>query len=84
MMVASTIVPVAILIPSPFQVDVHRIQHQTAQIVLFQQVTKMTDGRLVRRRSAPKSTPTNRRNTGDSYKASSAPGSDKSNHCCTK
>src|ERR1700731_1758364 len=33
---------------------------------------------------APSSTNTNRRKAADSYSASSTPGSDRLNHCCTK
>src|ERR1700730_10319704 len=34
--------------------------------------------------ATPRSIPTNRRNTGDSYNASSTPGSERLNHCCMK
>ena len=54
MMVASTIVPVAMRDPPGLQMHVHRVQHQPAQIVLLQQVTEAQHGRLVRRRGHAK------------------------------
>ncbi len=35
------------------QIMVHRVQYGPAQIVFFQQVTELQNGRLVRRRSPP-------------------------------
>jgi hypothetical protein len=48
MMVASTIVPVADADAPGLPMYVHRLQHQTAQIVLLQQMAEAADGRLVR------------------------------------
>src|SRR4030088_3518130 len=55
------------------QMMVHRIQHLPAQLVLLQQMTEAADGRLARCRRNPRSTPTKRRSTADSYNASSTP-----------
>jgi hypothetical protein len=47
--VASTMVPVAILMPLGRQMFVYLVQHRPAQFVLFQQMAEPADGRLVRR-----------------------------------
>src|ERR1700747_1859139 len=58
------------------QMHVHSLQHQTAQIVLLQQMAGSSGAG-----ATPRSTPTNRRSAADSYNASSTPGSDRLNHC---
>ena len=52
MIVASTIVPVRDADALALQIQVHRVQHLAAQLVLFQQMAEVQDRRLVRRRGA--------------------------------
>jgi hypothetical protein len=54
MMVASTIVPVAMPMLPGLQMYVHSLQHQTTQIVRLQRMAEPADAGLVRRRSTAK------------------------------
>ena len=84
MMVASTIVPEVIRMPrlARYRFTVSSIWPHNSR-----SSSKWRKFRIVVSSGAgarPRSTPTNRRSTGDSYKASSTPGSDSANHCCKK
>jgi hypothetical protein len=50
-MVASTIVPVVMRIPL-LQIQVHCVQHLATQFMLYQQMTEVENGRLIRNWSA--------------------------------
>jgi hypothetical protein len=84
MMVASTMVPVEMRMPLARQIQVHRIQDLATQLMRLQQAAKTKDPGLIGAAARPRSTPAKRRSTGDSYIPSSAPGSERLNHCCKK
>ena len=54
------------------QMQIYCIQHAPAQIMLFQSVPELADGRLIRRRGTAQIPPAKRRRAGESSKASSA------------
>src|SRR6201993_3754790 len=67
-----------------FQVVVDRVQHGSAQIMPLQKMAEVQDGLSSGAAARPRSTPANRRSAGESYNASSAPGSDRLNQCWRK
>ena len=54
------------------------------EMVLLKEMAELEYSRFVRTGSRPRSMPTNRHMETDSYKSSSAPGSERLNHCWRK
>lgn len=67
-----------------YWIAVFDILEEAHQLVPLQQMAELQDGALVRRRRTPQIDSHEPRKTGDSYSASSAPGSLRLNHCCRK
>ena len=81
--VASTIVPVPTLIPwrSKYACTLEELLSKRMRL---QQMAEAAHRGLIGHGISPRSIPANRRIDTESYSASSTPGSERLNHCCTK